>query len=187
LSENSSKQWDENTPLIRILEIEDIPTKSLIHELGLSMEYKSLNNKKAFLNQTPLELGKTTSGVKKAIKEFTENKQNFIGAITAVGMLVVFVSLLLIGIVIAQLKHLNRQKKVKPEISVVTSVGKITTAEPDVSTNSIVAVITALHMHVKEVQDKKKLALTWNRSPVSMWKASNHVHLINAQERRRNR
>ncbi|MCD4652209.1 MAG: OadG family protein [Candidatus Cloacimonetes bacterium] len=186
MSDSINGNWDETTSLIDIAEKTGIPVKSLIKNLDLDKEYWASRNDRSFLIKTPTDFGKTKIDVQQAIELFAENNVSFITGITIIGMLVVFVSLIAIGIIIQQLKHLNRKKK--PEkVTVTTSVGKITVPEPDVSTNAIVAVITALHIHVKEVRDKKKLLLTWNRGPVSMWKASNHVHLLNRESRRSTR
>jgi len=85
-----------------------------------------------------------------------------------VGMLVVFISLILIGFIINQLRHLNPQSRTRKEAE---PNGKAAEPEPDVSTNAIIAVITALHMHVREAEEQRKLMLTWCRAPMSMWRA----------------
>ncbi|PID28964.1 MAG: hypothetical protein CSB55_02535 [Candidatus Cloacimonadota bacterium] len=115
-----------------------------------------------------------------AKKDFEKYKVRFGLGITLVGMLVVFISLMLIGIIISQMEHITkyeeRKRKKKEEIAAKkvfhTSCGKISTSETEVSMNSIAAVITALHIHRLEAEESHKLHLTWKRTPVSVWRAS---------------
>lgn len=106
-------------------------------------------------------------------KEFDKKKNVYGGLIVVVGMLVVFLSLIVVGWIISMLKHTAERKKVisAPVKTVSTPIGKVSAPEGDLSTNSIVAVITALHLHVLEVQQQNKINMDWKRAPVSMWKS----------------
>jgi len=87
---------------------------------------------------------------------------------------VVFLSLMLIAFIINQLRHLATQGRPHgaAKTTVETAVGKGTAPEPDVSTNAIIAVITALHLHVQEVEEKHRLMLTWRRAQKPAWRTA---------------
>ena len=57
--------------------------------------------------------------------------------------------------------------------SVKSSIGKITAPVDHISSNAIVAVITAMYLHEAEVEEQNRLHLTWSRSQLSLWRASN--------------
>ena len=111
--------------------------------------------------------------VMQARQRFIEQRTGYVTGIVIVGMLVVFASLIIIGLVINQLRHVdpqNRKKKAQKAAPEATAKAQ-PEPEPDVSTNAIIAVITALHLHVQEVEEQHKLMLTWKRTPMSMWRA----------------
>ncbi len=126
------------------------------------------------------ELGIQRAKLDDIYADFHGNLMGFCTSLTVIGMLVVFLSLIVTGMIISQIKHLNRTKK-KPEATqtVETSIGKITGPQPDISTNAIVAVITALHMHIAEAEERQKLILTWKRAPLSLWRGSSRNAMPN--------
>ncbi|MCD4827815.1 MAG: OadG family protein [Candidatus Cloacimonetes bacterium] len=121
-------------------------------------------------NMTLGKLGLGKSDVDAAQTEFNAQKLTFIFGIIIIGMLVVFTSLMLTGFIISQLRRLNPQSRKKPTASAPTAAQR-QEPEPDVSTNAIIAVITALHLHVREAEEQHKLMLTWRRTSLSMWRA----------------
>jgi len=64
---------------------------------------------------------------------------------------------------------LTKKKTVK------TSSGKVTASVEHISSNGIVAAITALYLHEAEVEEKNRLHLTWKRQAISLWRATNVV------------
>jgi Na+-transporting methylmalonyl-CoA/oxaloacetate decarboxylase gamma subunit len=101
--------------------------------------------------------------------------------ITLVGMIIVFASLILIGFIINQLSHLQKEKKSskkrkkrknKPNFSV-------STQQDEPSSDAIIAAITTVYLHELEVEEQNNLLLTWRRANVSMWKAVNKVNVPN--------
>lgn len=119
---------------------------------------------------------------------FVGNTLNFGGSITLVGTMVVFFSLLLISFIIEQLRHLDKAKSVKvsksdkkkTETTTVDSpIGQITAPSGAISSNAIVAVITAIHRHKSLVEERVKIQMTFSRTPVNMWSASSKLDMPN--------
>ncbi len=159
-----------------------IPYKKLISYMNVS-DSVNISTKLSALN-----LGK--ADVDKAIVEFNKIEKSMYGTITLIGMLVVFSSLLIIGIIIAQLEHLANYEKWKEKkkeakakktaaVSVKTDIGTISTDMPQTSMNAIAAVIATLHMHVSDAERQQKMLLTWKRIPSSLWKAYNITDMPN--------
>jgi len=118
---------------------------------------------------------------------FTKKTMSFGGSITVVGILVVFFSLLLISIIINQFQHLAKAKKPKQKKSsksasttVQTPIGKVTGPTTSISSNAIVAVITALHKHKLSVEERVKIQMTFSRAPVNMWSALAKMEMPNS-------
>ena len=134
------------------------------------------------------ELNIEPSTIVEKFSEFVGHTMRFGGSITLVGVLVVFFSLLLISFIIEQLRHLDRAKAVKekkspkksPTTTTVDSpVGKITAPSGSISSNAIVAVVTALHQHISLVEERVKIQMTFSRTPVNMWSASAKLDMPN--------
>ena len=150
-----------------------VPQKSLIK---FAKQEQELNSKYEI----------TEVNLEKLSRKFDKDILPFAGKLTIIGMLVVFVSLIVIGVIIGQIKHIsrnNKPKKRKNRKVVQTSIGSIETTESDISTNSVIAVITALHMHIQEVDAKNKLNMDWKRAPVSMWKSVSKAKFPNQDYR----
>lgn len=116
-------------------------------------------------------LGIELETMKQANEEFTRDILLYGSSVTLVGMLVVFVALVLISIMISQLVHLNREKQQSKTISL-SSDGQVKSAPKNLSRDVIVAAITALHMHEMELEDRRKMVLTFRRTPINQWRAS---------------
>ncbi len=153
---------------------------------AMKMPVKKLVQKLELPHETPRtstigELGITKEQLEEVHKDFHGNLMAFCTSITITGMLVVFLSLIVTGVIISQIKHINQKpKKVNtPEQTVKTSIGKVTGPQPDISTNAIIAVITALHLHIAEAEERQKLLLTWKRAPLSLWRGSSRSAMPN--------
>lgn len=116
-------------------------------------------------------LGIDLETMKRTYEEFNENLVLYGSSVTLVGMLVVFVALVLISIMISQLVHLNRDKKQARIISL-SSDGQVKSAPKDMNQNVIAVAITALHLHEMELEDRRKMVLTFRRTPLNQWRAS---------------
>jgi len=154
---------NEMSTLKKVSKENKVPVKSLIQ---LVKEEQKLDSSFTVTDEKKL---------KKICDKFNENILSFASKLTLIGMLVVFISLIFIGFLISQIKHFTQNKKPKPkkkdEKVIQTSIGTVKTQEGDLSTNSVVAVITAIHLHLLEVEEKNKMNMNWSRTPVSMWKS----------------
>lgn len=166
VAEKAEFNFSNDTNLIVISEQANIPVKKIVELLDLDdiSDY----------NKTISELDISNQQINKAIEEFTENRNSFYAGVALVGMSIVFGSLIVIGLVIASLEHINFEKKPKKQ-TVQTSIGKVTSAPEHLSSNGIIAAITAMYLHEMEVEEKNKLHLTWKRQPLSMWRATNMI------------
>lgn len=100
-------------------------------------------------------------------------------SITLVGMLIVFMALLITSIVISQLVHLNRKPKAKASQLVISHSGKLVSASKDVSNNTIAAAITALFLYKHGIEERRRLLLTFHRTPTNQWRASGVMDMPN--------
>lgn len=125
-------------------------------------------------------LGIDLETMKHANDDFLEHIMRYGSSVTLVGMLVVFIALVLTSIIISQLVHLNRGKKQARIISL-SSDGQVKSAPKDLSQNVIVAAITALHLHEREVERRRKMVLTFRRTPLNQWRASAILSMPNTE------
>lgn len=114
----------------------------------------------------------TPKQVEEIRKDFNDKRFAYGWNITLVGMLTVFLALLLTSIVIGQLIHLNRPAKPKKADIKLGAGGKVLAANATLNRNVIVAAITALHLHQQSIEDRRRLVLTYRRTPTNQWRAS---------------
>ncbi len=169
--------FNHNFSLFEISKKLNIPIKKLLEYLDLNIQDKTNYNKSL------LELHISTQEIDIINKKFIENKPEFGAILTIIGMLVVFCALIITALVISQMAHFNKKTKVIPATSSVqTPVGTITTKKKeDLSSAAIVAVITAIHMRMHELDEESKIMLTWKRANISMWQATGKVQFPNSQ------
>lgn len=178
---NTEKKVDlsNNQTINQLAMSSQIPVKKLAEFLEINISEDGKTKLK--------ELGISNSQIQQAIDKFNEQKVGFSIGIVIVGMSVVFFSLILTGFIIAQIRHIThidkiKEKKIKTaRTTVKTSVGKVSGPQPDISTNAVVAAITALQLHIKEVDEQNKMLLTWRRTRLSMWKSYYKVMMPNRE------
>ncbi len=144
-----------------------VPIKKLKSLLALDPNDITLNQRSIQSLEISLD------SVRAAINEYNETLLNTGGNIVLVGVLVVFLSLLVTSLVIMQLRHLNfltQEKPAKADIKITKS-GKLLSAKPHVSNNDIAAVVTALHLFQYQLEERRRLALTFHREKANFWRA----------------
>lgn len=114
-------------------------------------------------------------------QDFDAKRLAYGGNITLVGMLTVFLALLLTSIVIGQLIHLNRPAKPKKADLKLGAGGKVQSANATLNRNVIVVAITALHLHQQSIEDRRRLVLTYRRTPTNQWRASAVMSMPNRE------
>ena len=135
-----------------------VPMKKLKFHLGL----EKLADQDVPIKKYNLE----AKDVSIAVEKFEAEKKKFLGGTVLAGMLIVFASLILIGIIIDQLKFLKKINK-KPIITKIEK-PKLT----DMNSDSLVAAMTTIFLHEKDVEEQNKLHLTWKRAGLSSWKSA---------------
>jgi len=168
-------ELNSNMTISQICKETKIPVRKMIEYLDLDIDTNT---------HTPIrDFNRSNSDIQKAIKMYSEGKKGYYLGIVIVGMGTVFASLILVALIIAQLRHLDRKKAHKPQAVSKYSTSGLGTIEED---NIIAAIVTTIYLHELEVEENNKLLLTWKRAPLSMWKASNYIPMNEVDPSRRN-
>ncbi|MDD3236093.1 MAG: OadG family protein [Candidatus Cloacimonetes bacterium] len=159
--------FTELSTLSEVAAATSMPIKKLKQMMGLAdaTSRKWDHNSLQALNFTPLQ-------IEELHQEFNENSVAYGANVTLVGMLTVFLALLVTSMVISQLVHLNRPKKTKQADIVVDTKGKVKSTNATLDRNVIVAAIAALHIYQQSIEDRRRLVLTYRRTPTNQWRAS---------------
>ncbi len=153
-----------------------MPIKKLKQMLGIENP-----NSRKYDNSSLQALDFSPEHVQKLADEFGDNAIAYGFSITAVGMGIVFLALLITSIIVGLLKHLNREPKSAKADLKLSPGGKVLAASTSLNQDMIVALITALHIHKQAIEDKRKLALTFRRTPTNQWRASSFLRMPNRE------
>jgi len=123
----------------------------------------------------------TPQQINKLHQEFVDNSVSYGFSVTMVGMLTVFLALLVTSIVISQLVHLNRPPKIKQADISIDAKGKVKNVNASLDRNVIVAAIAALHIHQQSIDERRRLVLTYRRTPTNQWRASAVLSMPNRE------
>ena len=146
---------------------ESIPVKQLALELELNLN--------EVRGHSLFDLNITRRDAEDAIERYYKGETSMVSSIVAVGMIIVFVSLVIVAFLISLFKHLHifdgtrsgrRSRSVKTVVGTVTSQNGMS----DMSDQSIAAVVAAIFLHEEEVDSENRLLLTWKRASTSIWK-----------------
>ncbi len=168
--------FNQTNTVREIAKLLHIPVKKLMGYLQLNPQDKEKSN------ATLEDLQIKPSNVILMSIEFKKDLPKFGTILTVLGMSVVFFSLILTALIISQLVHFGKSKKHghKESHSVQTTLGTVSTQKKeDLNSTAIVAVISAIHIRMHELEEENKLMLTWRRANVSMWQASGKVQFPN--------
>jgi len=167
--------FNELSSLSEVAQVLNIPIKKLKAMLGNDDPLdKSWDN----LSLQALGIGLDT--IIEIESDFNEGISSYAASVLMVGMLVVFTALILTSLIISQLVHLNREKKSSIAIKVNSS-GQLKSAPKNISSNLIVAAVTALHMHKMDLEERRKMVLTFRRTPTNQWRASAVLSMPNRE------
>jgi Na+-transporting methylmalonyl-CoA/oxaloacetate decarboxylase gamma subunit len=160
---------------------ESIPVKKLADQLGLELRQVG--------DRSLADLDVTRDEARDAVAAYRESESGFVAGIVGVGMMIVFLSLLVVALLISLFKHMHlfdRPRKARTR-SVQSVVGTITSSG-DLSEYSIAAVIAAIFLHEDEVDSGNRLLLTWRRASTSAWRTGasmpNDLHSAARSSRR---
>jgi hypothetical protein len=168
-------RYNELSTLAEVAATLNIPLKKFKSMLGNSDPLdKSWDN----LSLQALEINLDT--IREVEADFNENITSYGSSVMMVGMLVVFSALILTSLIIRQLVHLNREKKSGSTIKLNSS-GQLKSAPKSMNHNVIVAAVTALHMHKMDIEERRKMVLTFRRTPTNQWRASAVLSMPNRE------
>lgn len=174
--------FTELSTLSELAAIKSVPVKKLRAWAGLS------SSDKRFDNNSLQALGKTQAELEEFVGKFRSEMLNYGLTITVFGVLVVFFALSITALVISQLKRLNKEPKKKQEqVIVADKQGKVISHPQDLNMDIIAAAITALHMHKQNIEDRRRLLLTFRRQRADQWHSSAVLSMPNLRFLRKRR
>ena len=174
--------FTELSTLSELAAIKSVPVKKLRAWAGLS------SSDKRFDNNSLQALGKTPAELEEFVGKFRSEMLNYGLTITVFGVLVVFFALSITALVISQLKRLNKEPKKKQEqVIVADKQGKVISHPQDLNMDIIAAAITALHMHKQNIEDRRRLLLTFRRQRADQWHSSAVLSMPNLRFLRKRR
>ena len=146
-----------------------IPTAKLLELLNIDPDTN--------LNSTIRELNIDQNQIDYATIRFRKELWGYSLNIVLIGMVVIFLSLSLTGIIVGQLRFIATKNLDKAAKQIIPKLDNV--KYRDTSYNSVVAAITALHLHLQEAEESSKMTLAWSREPVSVWKTSSKFSMPN--------
>lgn len=157
--------FNESSTLQDVSVFYSIPLKKLKTLLNLETNNINLNNRSL------LSLNISLDKIEQARAKFNSSLFSIGNNITMVGMLVVFCALFFISIIIAQLRHVNYKFKipVKQADIIINKQGNLISSQQNIDSDEITAVITALHIYAKQLEERRMIALTFQRGQNNFW------------------
>ncbi len=156
--------FTELSTLAELAQQLQLPIKKLRQFAGVSGTDKSSDN---YSLQT---LDKVPAQVLEFENAFNQDKLKYGFSVTVVGVLIVFFALAITALVIAQLQRLNR--KPKPATITLNANGKVASAPADLNSDLIAAAIAALHLYKHDIEERRRLMLTFRRHLSDQWRGS---------------
>ncbi|MBP7333244.1 MAG: OadG family protein [Candidatus Cloacimonas sp.] len=153
-----------------------MPVKKIKQDIGLDKP-----NSQKWDSYSLQSLNITPEDIKKIHRQFEAKSLNFGLNITLVGMLTVFAALLITSIIIGQLNHLNRPPKEKKADLKISPGGKVRAASATLNHNVIVALAATIFLYEQSLEEKRKIALTFKRTPTNQWRASSMLNMPNRE------
>ena len=166
--------FDENTSLVEVCNILEIPYKKVALYLNINPQDEFLRTQSiSYFEKTPLDM---------LIFEqrFRREMLDFSSALVILAMTVTFVALLLMAFAMSRLAIVGRKPIQKAPTAIETPVGKVVLENNDILNGDVVvAVVAAIERYKAEKSKDHRIMLTWRRANVSMWQASSKVYMPN--------
>jgi hypothetical protein len=175
--------YNEASTLEQISVKLSIPIKKFKSILSLDPLDRSLNSR------TVQSLGLTLDNIANAKTTFDESIYQMGTSVTIVGMMVVFFSLLITSIMIFLLKYIDSNPKTvnkAPDIKI-NNQGRVLSAKSSISNNDIIAAITAFYIYSNQIEERRRLSLTFNRAKANYWHASGYNEMPNRLYQRKSK
>ncbi len=150
-----------------------LPVKKVRQFAGIDSADKSFDNHSLqALDRSPEEMVAFEN-------QFNRDKLRFGLTLLGIGVLMVFSALAITALVIGQLKHLNRQPKAATAQLVLSASGKVLARPVDMNADVIAAAIAALHLYKHEIEERRRLLLTFRRAGSDQWRGSAMLNMPN--------
>jgi hypothetical protein len=160
--------YQSSWTLREFVEANQVPPRKISTALGKDIDTQA--------SSTLAELGITIADAEEALAEYRRGELGFVRNIAETGMLIVFVSLIVVAVLIGLLHHLHifdrKGNTLRPGKRSVRSIVGTISSSGDMSDYALAAVVAAIFLHEEEVEEENKLLLTWKRASTNMWKAS---------------
>lgn len=171
--------FTELSTFAEISERECMPIKIMREKLGLNSQDNSHDH------SSLQAMGVRPAAMDSLITEFNDNSIPYGLSLTLVGMTVTFAALFVTSIVVNQLQIVNKKPKAKAKTEEVATAtegkAKPVPAPKMHDRNAVAAAIMALHIYETGIKEKKKLMLTFKRTPTNQWRASQVLEMPNRQ------
>lgn len=126
-------------------------------------------------------LGIKPDSIESISRNFDDHIMSYSVSVTIVGMLIVFSALLITSLIISQLFHFNVNPKPKDKTIVVSHSGILLNKPKGINSNVIAAAVIALHLYKLSIDERRKLVLTFKRTPTNQWRASSVMSMPNRE------
>lgn len=169
--------FTEHSTFAEISERECLPIKIMREKLGLNSQDKSYDN------YSLQAMGVSPAAVDSLITEFNDNSVPYGFSLTLVGMTITFAALFITSFVVSRLQIVNRKPKDEVEEAPVETDPKIQpVAKKKIQDrNEVAAAIMALHIYETGIKERRKMMLTFKRTPTNQWRASQVLEMPNRE------
>jgi Na+-transporting methylmalonyl-CoA/oxaloacetate decarboxylase gamma subunit len=169
--------FTEHSTFAEISERECLPIKIMREKLGLNSQDKSYDN------YSLQAMGIRPAAVDSLITEFNDNSVPYGFSLTLVGMTITFAALFITSFVVSRLQIVNRKPKDEVEEAPAETDPKIQpVAKKKIQDrNEVAAAIMALHMYETGIKERRKMMLTFKRTPTNQWRASQVLEMPNRE------
>lgn len=167
--------FNELSTLSETAAFKKIPIKKLREMLGFDpLSAERDNSSLQALDTTP-------ERIQEISRVFDDHKLQYGVSVTIVGMLIVFSALLITSMIISQLHQLNAKPNTADTRIVISPAGKLLNKPKGLNSNVIAAAVTALHLYKLSIEERRKLVLTFKRTPTNQWRASSVTSMPNRE------
>jgi len=167
--------FTELTTMLELASLRNVPIKKLRNLVGIN----SLERGKDGFSMQALELD--PAHMDSLTQQFNQGTLPYGLSVTAVGMLIVFSALLITSIIIGQLMRVNKKPRLEDRHLVIDRSGKLVSGHHNIDPDVVAAAITALHLYKTAIQERRRLLLTFKRTPTNQWRASQVLEMPNRE------
>jgi Na+-transporting methylmalonyl-CoA/oxaloacetate decarboxylase gamma subunit len=165
--------FTELSTLLELAKQKQLPVKKLRQFAGID------SADKRFDDYSLQALGMEPEQLVAFEKEFTDNRFGYGLNIMLMGVLIVFSALAITALVVSQLRRLNPKPKQLDSAIVVTPKGKVVAKPKDMNADIIAAAIAALYLYKHDIEERRRLMLTFRRARIDQWRDSAILNMPN--------